>query len=78
MLDAGWTQKSDIYDLGYLIKGMIYANAPITDSVHRDVPSPVDAVVKSCTCVSAEERPNLDDLYNMVDNIEISSSQDGK
>ena len=78
VLDAGWTQKSDIYDLGYLIKGMIYANAPITNFVEWDVPSPLDAVVEACTCVLAEERPNLDDLYAMVDKIEVSSSQDGK
>ena len=31
VLDAGCTQKSDIYDLGYLVKGIIHANAPITN-----------------------------------------------
>ena len=76
VLEAGWTPKSDIYDLGHLIKGMIYGNAPITHSVEWNVPSPLDAVVESCTCASPEERPNLDELYAMVDKIEVSSSQD--
>ena len=71
VLDAGWTANSDIYDLGYLIKGMIYGNTPITNSVQWDVPSPLDAVVKSCTCVSAEMRPNLEDLHIMVGKIEL-------
>ena len=29
MLDAGWTDKSDVYDIGYLIKVMEYGNAPV-------------------------------------------------
>lgn len=30
VLEAGWTEKPDIYDISYVIKGMIYGNAPIT------------------------------------------------
>ena len=36
-LDAGWTEKSDIYALGYLIKCMIYGNIPITNLVEWNI-----------------------------------------
>ena len=71
ILNAGWTEKSDVYDLGYVIKGMIYGNSPITDMVEWRVPPPLDAIVTSCTNVSPEERPSLDELFAMVSNIEI-------
>ncbi|CAG7918159.1 unnamed protein product [Penicillium olsonii] len=72
VVDAGWTEKSDIYDLGYLIKGMIYGNAPVTFAVEWDVPRPLDAVVEACTRERPEERPSLDDIYAMVEGIEVS------
>ncbi|KAJ6027486.1 uncharacterized protein N7446_003922 [Penicillium canescens] len=73
VLDAGWTEKSDIYDLGYLIKGMIYGNVPITMAVEWLVPPPLTAVVEACTCNKPEERPSLDDVYAMVDNIKVAT-----
>lgn len=73
VLDAGWTEKSDIYDLGYLIKGMIYGNVPITMAVEWFAPPPLAAVVEACTRSKPEERPSLDDLYAMVEKIEITS-----
>ncbi|KAJ5934557.1 hypothetical protein N7466_004104 [Penicillium verhagenii] len=73
VLDAGWTEKSDIYDLGYLIKGMIYGNVPITMAVEWFVPPPLAAVVEACTRSKPEERPSLDDLYAMVEKIEITT-----
>lgn len=71
LLDAGWTEKSDIYDLGYLIKDMIYGNAPITIPVQEDwrVPPPLDDIVEACTRASPEERPSLDELSVMVSKI---------
>ncbi|MCJ1329841.1 hypothetical protein MMC10_006522 [Thelotrema lepadinum] len=71
ILDAGWTEKSDVYDLGYVIKGLIYGNAPITNLVEWDVPPPLNVVVESCVRVSADERPSLDELRAMVDQIEV-------
>ncbi|KXG50086.1 uncharacterized protein PGRI_060530 [Penicillium griseofulvum] len=71
VLDAGWTEKSDIYDLGYLIKGMVYGNVPITMAVEWSVPRPLAAIVEACTRNNPEERPSLDDLYAMVEKIEI-------
>jgi len=71
ILEAGWTEKSDIYDLGYVIKGMIYGNTPITNLVEWDIPPPLNMIVESCVRVSAEERPSLDELYVMVDKIEV-------
>ncbi|KAJ5575594.1 hypothetical protein N7535_002520 [Penicillium sp. DV-2018c] len=73
VLDAGWTEKSDIYDLGYLIKGMIYGNVPLTFAVEWYVPPPLAAVVEACTRNKPEERPSLDDLYAMVEKIEITT-----
>lgn len=69
--DAGWTEKSDIYDLGYLIKGLIYGNAPITSQVQEDwhVPPPLDEIVEACVRCSPDERPSLDELSAMVSKI---------
>jgi serine/threonine protein kinase len=73
VLDAGWTEKSDIYDLGYLIKGMVYGNVPITNAVEWPLPPPLDAVVEACTRNRPEERPSLDELYAMGDKINITT-----
>lgn len=67
ILNAGWTEKSDIYDLGYVIKGMIYGNAPM---VEWPIPPPLDAIVTSCTHISPKERPSLDELFAMVSKME--------
>ncbi|KAJ5945995.1 hypothetical protein N7454_002834 [Penicillium verhagenii] len=73
VLDAGWTEKSDIYDLGYLIKGMIYGKVPVTIVVEWPVPPPLDAVVEASTRDRPEERSSLDDIYAMVDKIQITT-----
>lgn len=44
VLEAGWTEKSDIYDLGHVIKGMVYGNTPITTLVEWHVPPPLDVI----------------------------------
>ena len=68
-LEAGWTEKSDIYDLGNCIKGFIYANAPITCQVEWPVPPPFDTVVEACMRTNPQERPTLDELSNLVEGI---------
>lgn len=65
-LDAGWTEKSDIYDIGHVIKGMIFGNTPVTNVVEWAVPAPLDAVVEACTRALPEQRPTLRELYHMV------------
>lgn len=67
---AGWTEKSDIYDLGITIKGMIYGNTPVTNVVEWHAPSPLDVIVASCTCVSPDDRPSLDEITDMVERID--------
>lgn len=67
---AGWTEKSDIYDLGITIKSMIYGNIPITNVVEWHAPSPLDAIVASCTCILPDDRPSLDEIFDMVERIE--------
>jgi hypothetical protein len=69
-LDAGWTVKSDIYDVGVLIESMIYANCPLTAVVPWPVPPPFDRIVEACTCNAPEERPSLEELRAMVEAID--------
>lgn len=69
ILNAGWTEKLDIYDLGHIIKGMIYGNVPMTNQVEWYIPPPFDTIVAACTRDSPTEHPNLDDLYTMVSRI---------
>ncbi len=69
-LDAGWTEKSDIFDLGILIQCMIYANIPLTAQVLWPVPPPFDKIVEACMRDAPEQRPSLDELRSMVDAID--------
>ncbi|KAL8825626.1 MAG: hypothetical protein Q9170_007721 [Blastenia crenularia] len=73
--DAGWTVKSDIYDLGQVIKGMLYGNAPITNLVEWPVPHPFYGVVGACTREMPDDRPNLAELRIMVDAIHVAQSE---
>ncbi|KAI9726556.1 MAG: hypothetical protein M1834_008998 [Cirrosporium novae-zelandiae] len=74
VLNAGWTEKSDIYDLGHVIKGIVYGNAPITNLVEWPVPPPLDAIVKACIRDSPQERPSLEELEMMVGGIKVADS----
>ncbi|TQN65275.1 Mitogen-activated protein kinase kinase kinase mom-4 [Colletotrichum shisoi] len=68
-VDPGWTEKSDIYDLGNVIRHMVLGNAPITDQVEIPVVSPLDRIVEACTSPSPEKRPSLEELHQMVSEI---------
>lgn len=68
-MDADWHEKSDIYDLGNVIRHMILGNAPIIDRVDIPVPAPLSLVVEACTNPSPEERPSQDELHRMVSDI---------
>ncbi len=70
-VDCGWTEKSDIYDVGLVIKGMIYGNNPLTSLVDWKVPSPLEDIANSCMCVRPEGRSTLKELHDMVADIEI-------
>lgn len=74
ILDAGWTEKSDIYDLGVAIKCMVYANVPITNMMEWSVPHPLDAVVEACTRYIPGKRPNLEEPRVMVERIGSASA----
>ncbi|KAK2017599.1 hypothetical protein LZ32DRAFT_684643 [Colletotrichum eremochloae] len=65
-MDPEWTEKSDIYDLGNVVRQMVLGNAPITDRVEIPVPSPLDRIVEACTNPSPEKRLSLDKLHQMV------------
>ncbi|KAK1579903.1 uncharacterized protein LY79DRAFT_592630 [Colletotrichum navitas] len=58
-----WTEKSDIYDLGDVIRHMVLGNAPITDRAEIPVPSPLNSIVEACTNPSPEKQPSLDELH---------------
>ena len=73
-LNAGWTEKSDIYDLGLVIRGIVYANNPITSLVERPLPSLIEAIAEGCTRNLPQDRPSLKDLHDMVDAIQLSAS----
>jgi serine/threonine protein kinase len=70
-LDSGWTEKSDILDIGTCIKCIIYANIPVTSLVEWPVPEPFEAIDKACMRSSPGSRPTLDDLQAMVETIKI-------
>ncbi|KAI9814485.1 MAG: hypothetical protein M1832_005891 [Thelocarpon impressellum] len=72
-LNAGWTAKSDVYDVGHCIECMVYANAPITQQVEWPVPAPLDAIVKACMREAPEDRPTLEELRTMVEAIETDA-----
>lgn len=70
--DIGHTDKSDIYDIGNVIKCMIYNNNPRTVWVEWPVPAPLDAIVEACMRHDPEQRPSLEELRVMVEAIESS------
>ncbi|KAL8354428.1 hypothetical protein RB601_004024 [Gaeumannomyces tritici] len=69
--DSGWSEKSDVYDVGLCIKGMVYANAPITPQVEWPVPEPLRQVVEACMQELPEPRPTVGELREMVEAIEV-------
>ncbi|KAI0118207.1 kinase-like domain-containing protein [Nemania sp. FL0031] len=71
-LEGNWSKASDVYDLGVTIKGMVYGNAPITHLVEWKVPTPLDKIVEACTRVLPADRPSLDEIRNMIENLNIS------
>ena len=66
-LNAGWTEKSNIYDLGLVIRGIVYANNPITSHVERPLPSPIEEIAEGCTRNLPQDRLSLEDLHDLVD-----------
>jgi len=68
-LDAGWSEQSDIWDIGQCIKCMIYANDPINNAVEWPVPPPFAAIVEACQRRNPEDRASLDQLLDMVRSI---------
>jgi hypothetical protein len=70
-IDSGWTEKSDIYDIGLFIQQMIYANAPISGQVEWPVPAPFDSIVAACKRSDPLARPTLDEISAMLEDIEV-------
>ena len=72
VLDAGWSEKSDIYDIGRIIRCMIYANVPFTAQVEWPVPPPFDVIVEACMRQDPVQRPSLDELLRMMEQIGVT------
>lgn len=70
--DSGWSERSDVYDVGGCVKGMVYANAPITPQVEWPVPDPLRQVVEACMQELPEARPTVGELREMVEAIEVA------
>lgn len=70
---AGWSEKSDIYDLGMMIKGIVYGNTPITNLVEWEVPFPLDGIVAACIRPRPEERPSLVAILDLVKGIRVEA-----
>lgn len=68
-LDSNWTEKSDIYDIGVVIKCIIYANIPVSCETEWTVPPPFDRIVDACMRNNPTERPELRELEDMVKDI---------
>lgn len=73
--DSGWSVKSDIFDIGDCIKGMVYANAPFMNEVEWQVPPPFDVLVDVCMREDPNERPTLAELKKMVQAIDDGEHQ---
>ena len=76
--ESGWSERSDVFEVGVCIKGMVYANAPITPQVEWPVPEPFRQVVEACMRESPEERPTVRELTEMMKAIDLGDqSSDG-
>jgi hypothetical protein len=73
-IDSGWTFESDIFEIGTLIRRMIYANDPITQQIEWPVPAPFDKIVGACQRSDPQARPTLDEISAMLDAIDDSES----
>lgn len=70
-LDSNWTEKSDIYDIGVVIKCIIYANILMTSRVEWPIPPPFNRIVEACMHSDPERRPELHELEAMVRSISV-------
>jgi len=70
--NVGWSEKSDVYDIGPLIKGWVYAKVSINHVVEWPVPAPLDAIVEACMRADPAQRPSLEELRTMVSSITIA------
>ncbi|KAI9714037.1 MAG: hypothetical protein M1820_000767 [Bogoriella megaspora] len=68
-LDAGWTQLSDIWDVGNCIKSLLYGNNPINSVVEWKIPPPFGRVVEACQRTVPHERAGVEELIEMVESI---------
>ncbi|KAK2765570.1 hypothetical protein FQN54_008424 [Arachnomyces sp. PD_36] len=64
-----FTEKSDIYDIGDVIKYMVYCEPAITNVAQGKVPAPLQTIVEACQQVNPDLRPGLGSLQQMVENI---------
>jgi serine/threonine protein kinase len=72
MTDAGWSKQSDIYDVGCVIQGLVYANIPPNNQVEWHVHAPFGSIVAACKRDVPGDRPTVRELAAMIHAIDVS------
>ena len=49
IIDSGWIEKWNVYDIGFCIQCIIYVNVHVNGQVEWPVPPPFDSIVEACT-----------------------------
>lgn len=67
--ESAWTEKSDVFDLGWCMRGLVYCNNPVISALKWPVPAPFEEILAACTCPNFDERPSLHDVRRMLEKI---------
>jgi len=76
-LDAGWSEASDIWDIGECIRYILYGNAPINDLVDWQIPAPFTEIVAACQRIDPQQRPSCAELGGMLRDLRHRVQGDG-
>ena len=76
MAQVHYTPESDIDNLGALITVMVYANNPPTSQIQWPILQSLKSIVEACTWKSPEDRPTLDKLRKLAEDIETKPMED--
>lgn len=74
-----YTEKSDVYCFGGLLNNLVMGNTPSNPWIPWSAPAPFSSVVEACKAQDPVDRPNMQDVKNMLEAIpvpgwELSSS----
>jgi len=69
LTDVGWSERSDIYDFGNLIRHLLIGNYPLLPTVQWTIPEPFESIATACTADDPFKRPALDELATVFTSI---------